>query len=255
MVRPGGVLALAMITALAGGAQAAPPPAKKGIEPAADRMLRQMTDYLAGLQSFRVQSSATDEVVTNAGQKLQIASSSQVSVRRPDRLRSEQMGAANALAFWYDGQRMTLACKGDNSYSTLPAPASIDATIDKARHDFQIDAPGADLLYSRPYEILTEQVTGGRVVGRETVDGVPTTHLAFTGEEVDWQIWIQEGSQPLPLRFVITSKTVKNQPSFEVRMSHWEPQARLGDDVFQFQPPASAKQLKTFSTTCTAPTR
>jgi hypothetical protein len=255
MFRTGSVFVLAAVAALTGGAQAAPPSGKAAIEPAAERMLKQMTDYLSGLQSFRVQSSATDEVVTKAGQKLQVASSSQVSVRRPDRLRSEQIGAANALGFWYDGQRMTLSCKADSSYSTLPAPANIDATIDKARKEFQIDAPGADLLYSNPYEILTEQVTGGRFVGRETVDGVPANHLAFTGEEVDWQIWIQEGRQPLPLRFVITSKTVKGQPDFEVRMSHWEPQARLGDDVFAFQPPANAKQLKTFSTTCTTPTR
>jgi hypothetical protein len=38
-------------------------PAGKGIEPQADHVLRKMTDYLAGLRSFTVQSSAIDEVV------------------------------------------------------------------------------------------------------------------------------------------------------------------------------------------------
>jgi len=254
MVRHGGVLGLIAFTALAGAVEAAPP-SKKAIEPTADKMLKQMTDYLASLQSFRVESSASDEVVTKGGQKLQVATSSQVSVRRPNRLRSEQLGAANGLAFWYDGQKMTLACKADNSYSTLPAPQNIDATIDKARQQFQIDAPGADLLYSNPYEILTEQVTGGQFIGLESVDGVPANHLAFTGEEVDWQIWIQEGKQPLPLRFVITSKTVKGEPQFEVRLHRWETNARLADAVFEFQAPANARQLKTFSTTCSSPAR
>jgi len=244
-----GVFSLMVAVALAGSAGAAPPPGK-AIDPRADQLLRQMTDYLASLQSFRVRSSAVDEVVTNAGQKLQVASSSMVSVRRPDRLRSEQIGAKNGLAFWYDGQNMTLACKADGAYATVPAPANLDATIDKARKQFQIDAPGADLLYSHPYAILTEQVTGGQFIGKETVDGVATNHLAFTGEEVDWQIWIQDGAQPLPLRYVITSKTVKGQPEFEVRMSQWEPKAQLGDDVFAFQAPASAKQVKTFPTSC-----
>ena len=92
---------------------------------------------------------------------------------------------------------MTLACKANNTYATAPAPTTLDATIDKARKQFQIEAPGADLLYSRPYEILTEQVTGGKFIGREIIDGVATSHLAFEGEEVDWQIWIQEGSAAL----------------------------------------------------------
>jgi hypothetical protein len=254
MVRGSGVIGLIAFAALAGGVRAASPPGAT-IDPVADRMLKQMTDYLASLKSFRVQTSASDEVVTRAGQKLQISSSSEVSVRRPDRLRSEQIGAANALAFWYDGKRMTLTCKADGSYATLPAPANIDSTIDKARRDFQIDAPGADLLYSHPYDILTEQVTGGKFIGRESVNGVAANHLAFTGEEVDWEIWIQDGPQPLPLRFVITSKTVKGEPQFEVQMSNWEPQARLGDDVFEYQAPANAKHLKTFSTSCTSPAR
>ena len=49
---------------------------------------------------------------------------------------------------------------------------------------------------SHPYEMLTEQVTGGQFIGRETIDGAPANHLAFTGEEVDWQVWIKDGDQP-----------------------------------------------------------
>ena len=227
---------------------------KKGIEPAADKLLHQMADYLASLQSFQVQGSAIDEVVTTAGQKIQVASDSKVSVQRPNRLRSEQLGAENGLAFWYDGKTMTLACKANNTFATAPAPPTLDATIDKARKQFQIEAPGADLLYSRPYDILTEQVTAGRLVGRESIDGTPANHLAFEGEEVDWQIWIAEGSQPLPLRYVITTKTVKNEPEFSVRLSHWEPQANITASTFEFQPPAGATRVQAFPSSCGLPT-
>ena len=225
-------------------------PSKKAIDPEADRLLRQMTDYLASLQSFRVQSSAVDEVVLKSGQKIQLASESQVSVQRPNRLRSEQLGARNGLAFWYDGKSMTLACKANDTYATVPAPATLDATIDKARKEFQIEAPGADLLYSRPYDILTEQVTGGQVIGRETVDGVPANHLAFTGEEVDWQVWIQDGAEPLPLRYSITTKGMKSQPEFTARLSNWETKARLEPSTFAFQAPAGATRAQSFPRSC-----
>jgi hypothetical protein len=237
---------LAAVTAIAAG----PAPAGKGIEPDADRMLRAMTNYLASLQSFKVQSAAIDEVVLGSGQKIQFASESMVSVQRPNRLKSEQIGAANGLAFWYDGKQMTLVCKANNSFATLPAPKSIDATIDKVRKDFQIEAPGADLLYSRPYDILTEQVTGGRYIGRETIDGTVANHLAFEGEQVDWQIWIQDGSQPLPLRFVVTTKKMKGQPQFTVRLSHWEPGIGMKPATFQFVDTTNAQRVQNFPVEC-----
>jgi hypothetical protein len=226
------------------------PPPSHGIEPEADRLLRAMASYLASLQSFTVLAAVTDEVVLASGQKIQRASETLMSVQRPNRLRSEQVGATGELTFWYDGKQTTLACKADDRYATLPAPASIDATIDRIRKQFRIDAPGADFLYSRPYEILTEQVTGGRLVGRETVDTVATTHLAFEGEAVDWQIWIQEGSQPLPLRFVVTTKGVRGQPQFTVRWSRWDPGIKVPPTTFAYEAPPAARRLGSFPRDC-----
>jgi hypothetical protein len=142
--------------------------------------------------------------------------------------------------------------QANNTYATVAAPPTLDDTIDFARKQFHIEAPGADLLYSHPYEVLTEQVTGGRFIGRETIDGLAANHLAFEGEEVDWQVWIQDGPQPLPLRFVIVTKTMKSEPEFEVRLSHWEPQASFPDSTFAFERPAGATRVQSFPTSCRA---
>lgn len=212
-----------------------------------------MTTYLGSLQSFTVLSNATDEVVLPSGQKIQLASESLVVLQRPNRMHSEQVGPMGGPAFWYDGKQMTLACKANGSYATVPAPASLDATIDRIRKEFRIEAPGTDLLYSKPYEILTEQVTGGRLVGHETVDSVATSHLAFQGEAVDWQIWIQEGSQPLPLRFVVTTKGIQGQPQLTVRLSRWEPGIKVLPTMFGYEAPATARRLPSFPVDCSVP--
>ncbi len=236
-------IVIAALGAVPAGAAPPPQPKKGAIEPKADQMLHQMADYISGLKSFRLQAQAIDEVVLKSGQKIQYATESTVSVERPNKLRSEQLESSQGLAFWYDGKTMTLGCKADMTYVSAPAPPTLDATIDEARKKFEIDAPGADLLYSKPYDILTEQVTGGRFVGRESINGIAANHLAFTGEKVDWQIWIQDGPAPLPLRYVITTKDVKNQPEFRVQMSHWDPNAQLTDATFEFHAPAGAKQV------------
>ena len=238
-----------------GGQQVAAAPPKKGVDADADRMLRQMTEYLAGLQSFKVRNFAVDEMTLKSGEKIQATSDSEVAVQRPNRMTSTQRGAGEGLSLWYDGKTMTIACKANNSYESIAAPANLDAAIDKLRKHFKVDAPGADLIYSRPYDILMEQVVGGRFVGRESVQGTPANHLAFQGEEVDFQIWIQEGNQPLPLRFVITTKTVKEHPQFTVQLSNWDTQPSFSSAEFVYQAPAGAKPVAAVTSSCAAGAR
>jgi len=88
------------------------------------------------------------------------------------------------------------------------------------------------------------------LIGRETIDGKPVNHLAFEGEEVDWQIWIQEGAQPLPVRFVVTTKGMKSQPQFTVQLTKWEPGAALTPATFQFASAGGARQVQAFPVNC-----
>jgi hypothetical protein len=187
------------------------------------------------------------------GQKVQIVTESVTSVERPNRLRSDQIGGVGRLAYWYDGKDMTLFCRADNTYGTVPAKPNLDQTIDLARKQYKIEAPGADLLFSHPYDVLTEQVKHGQLLGRETIDDVTTNHLAFVGEEVDWQVWIREGAEPLPMRFVITTKTMKEQPEFTLQFHHWEPQAKLPESTFAFTPPPGATHAQSLPTSCGKP--
>ena len=225
--------------------------AKKGVDPEADKLLRQMADYLGGLQSFTVQNFAVDEMALKTGEKIQATSDSDIAVQRPDHLRNTQRGAGEGLGLWYDGKMMTVACKGTNSYESVAAPPNLDDAIDKVRKHYKVEAPGADLLYSKPYDILMEQVKSGRVIGKETIQGVPANHLAFQGEQVDFQIWIQEGREPLPLRFVITTKNVKANPQFTVQLSNWNTNPIFTGQEFTFQPPAGAKAVASVTSTCT----
>ena len=52
---------------------------------------------------------------------------------------------------------------------------------------------------------MLKEASSGFVVGPSVVGGVKSTHLAFRGAEVDWQIWIENGDKPLPRKYVITT--------------------------------------------------
>jgi len=219
-------------------------PGAPPIDPEADRELRKMSDYLASLRSFRVDAQATDEMVTKDGQKLQFVADSRISVRRPDRLRSDRLGAFADTIIRYDGDKFSVYGKRTGYYATAPAPNTLDAAIDTAHAKYGIDSPASDLWVSRPYAELTGDVKKGRYVGLEPIQGVNCHHLAFQGTDVDWQIWIEDGPRPVPRRYVVSTKDQPTKPEYTVALSDWQPNPTLDDSLFMFVPPAGSQRIE-----------
>jgi hypothetical protein len=215
-----------------------------GIDPQADKLLRRMSDYLAGRQQFTVRTENTIEVVLTSGQKLQFASPAAASVWRPNKLRADRKGDILNQEFFYDGKNLTLFNPKENLYATAAAPPTLDAMLDFAREKLDVIAPGAELLYGNAAERMLKETTAGFVVGPSLVAGVKSTHLAFRGAEVDWQIWIEDGNKPLPRKFILTSKKVTGEPQFTVLIRSWDVTPKLTDKEFTFAPPKGAKKIE-----------
>jgi hypothetical protein len=104
---------------------------------------------------------------------------------------------------------------------------------------------GADLLSPNVYEVLTSDVISAEHIGRGVIDGVECEHLAFRGKDTDWQIWVQLGDRPLPLKYVITSKAVAGAPEYTLVIKDWKTDVQPSADAFVFVPPAGAKKADT----------
>ncbi len=213
------------------------------IDPRADAQLRKMSDYLSQMQSFRVDTTTVDEKVTTDGQKIQELKESAVVVKRPNKLRVDRTGPRGHAILRYDGKQLSLFADDQNRYAVMPAPSDLDAAIDHAREKLHADAPGGDLLVSDPYQALTDGIVKGHYVGLEPVEGKLAHHLAMTGDKTDWQIWIADGPQPVPLRYVITSKDVPGQPEFTLEAHHWRSDPTVKDQTFTFTPPGDAVKV------------
>jgi hypothetical protein len=75
------------------------------------------------------------------------------------------------------------------------------------------------------------------------IRGVECDHLAFRTEEVDWQVWIAQGSRPYPCRYVITSTGVMGWPQYTIDIRSWKTGSEVAADNFGFQVPNGAKKL------------
>lgn len=216
------------------------------VEEKADQLVREMSDYLRKLDAFSLAADHTLEVVTEAGEKLEFGATSRVSLKRPDKLRVDRKGEVADVSLYYNGEMMTLYGRRAKLYASAKAPKSIDAAIDFGRDALGLEAPGADILFSDPYEVLMDDVVSGRYIGKSEVRGRVCHHLAFRDPEVDWQLWVADGKKPLPCKYVVTSKRMHQAPEYSVELHNWKTNPKLSNKQFSFRPPKGAAEIDFF---------
>lgn len=218
--------------------------AQGAIDSQADRILLAMTDNLKAMQTLGVDYDTDHEIVTLEGQKLQYSASGSIALDRAKGFRVTRKGPFADAELTFDGKAISLYGKGMNVYAQFESPGpGIEEAAEELRSSTGLDAPGADLLASDPYAIITDGVTEGSVVGSAFISGVECDHLAFRTDVVDWQIWISKGDKPLPLKYVITTKWVTGAPQYSLRLSNWQTEG-IDSAQFSFIPPAGAKKLE-----------
>jgi hypothetical protein len=166
------------VSAVAGAYVFALPPsagAQTAVDPDAESVLAGVSKHLGGLSGFSVEYSAVDEIVTPEGQKLQFLHSGEITVQRPDRLYATRRGAAGTAEVFLDGTGFTLSAGKANAYLHLAA-SGIDAAIDTV-HNLGFDAPGADLLASKPFESSATDIASGAHVGMTSITAPRCTNL------------------------------------------------------------------------------
>jgi hypothetical protein len=232
-------LAIAALTTLSVAAQAQ----SASIAPEAKQILKASTDFLASQQRFTADTRNTLEIVLKSGQKIEFNSTGKQSIQRPNKLRAERTGDLVDQVFVYDGKSLTLSNPDQRIYAQVPAPGTLEEMLDFARTKLDIVAPAGDLIYKNAYEILLDGVTEGIVVGEAVIEGVRCDHLAFRAPELDWQIWIQQGAQPLPRKIVITTLDLPNAPQFGITVTKWDLQPVFDAATFTFTPQAGMTQI------------
>jgi hypothetical protein len=234
----------AALTAMALAVPLAAPAQPAGIDPQATNLLKASTDFLAAQKRFSAETRNSLEVVLTSGQKIQFDHVARLSVLRPDKLRADRVGDLVEQAFYFDGKSLTIFNPREKYYATVAAPGTLEAMLDFARTTLDIVAPAGDLIYSNAYDILMTDVTQGFVVGKAVVEGVRCDHLAFRAPHVDWQIWIQEGKEPLPRKLVITTRDQAGAPQFSVVVTKWNLKPTFTPLTFSFRPPSGATQVE-----------
>jgi hypothetical protein len=214
------------------------------IDPRADQILRQMSDYLAKAPHFTFEAEVAMDDVLPSGQKLQYQAATRIALSRPDGLYVEQSGPLGSRTFWYDGKRVTLFDPETGFYADAPAPASVGAMLAGLFAQLGFVPPLSDLLVDDPYSTVRDKVDIGIYVGRSEIDGVPVQHLAFVQETVDWQIWVEDGAAWVPRKLLINYKIRPGEPQYSATLKNWDFATPVAPALFRAELPPDATRIE-----------
>ncbi len=217
---------------------------QKETPPEPDKVVQRMCDYLKSHQQFSYRAEVTNDRVYAGGKKLQYAFELETFVERPNKLRVNADGDRVNKQFFYDGKTLTLYSPAAKVYATVAAPPEIEGALEQADHDLKLRVALADLASPKLCEHLAKGQRHALYVGPSRVRGVPTDHLAFDRNDIQFQVWIETGSKPLPRKIVITQKNLPASPQWTAYLQDWNISPQLKPGLFTFEAPPGARKIK-----------
>lgn len=207
--------------------------------------LKRSADFLAAQQSVSFQADVAYGVLQSNGQMLEFGGTRDFLMRRPDRLRIESIDRDGGVTqFFFDGKSILIDMPNEDAYVRIEKPGTYYAAMDYLVDDLGAPAPLEDFTSRNFAEGPVDRIESGFYVQRVLLDDQICEHLAWRNKEVDVQLWVREGEEPVPCRVVITYKNAQGHPEYAADFHDWNFAPEVDDELFTFSPPESAEQLQ-----------
>ena len=224
-------------------AVAAPDVIEGEVEQEAIDALQRMSAYLLTFNTMQIVSDSSLDAVTNDGQRIQMDAVTTYKVRKPNGFVIDYQGAMKPRRFYYDGKSFTVYSPKLGFYAQVPAPATNREVLDQLYQRYGISLPMEDLFRWGDNEERIKALKSAYEVGPAIVDGTETNHYAYREENIDWELWLEKGDNPIPRKLVIVDRTDPARPAFTARIK-WTFNPTFTDSDFTFVPDKDAKRIQ-----------
>lgn len=213
------------------------------VDPEAIRAVDRMAAHLRTLKTFQINVNSTIETVLENGQKVQFAGTTAYRVKPPMGLFADVRTDRAHRLFYYNGKSFTMYAPRMRSYTSVAAPGTIRETLDMVYDRYGIPLPLADLFYWGSSAEDKHSPSSAIVVGYARLGDVAADHYVFRENGFDYQLWIQRGDKPLPLKMVITDVLDPERPQYTATM-RWTVVPAIEEATFNFKPPAGVARIE-----------
>ena len=204
--------------------------------------LTNMSGYLRALDKFSVHAQLYTDKVMDNGRKIQLSKTAIIKANPPSSLWAKTSTMYTQREFFYDGKTFTLNSPLLGYYASFKAPDTIGKTLSKAHQEFGVEIPLTDVFLWGTDDDSIADIDEAIIVGIDKVNGISCNQFAFQEKDIDWQICIQRGDTPVPLKLVITSKLEPSQPQY-MAILKWDTAPSLNDASYTFTPGSNDNKI------------
>jgi hypothetical protein len=204
--------------------------------------LEQMGSYLRSLTSYRLSASSNTDQTLETGQTVEFHHQTELAVVQPNKLQLSVENQGSKRDLTYNGKTFTLYESRTGYFASGDAPENIDLLLDRLHDHYDIQLPLVDLFRWNTDTAKDVGISSALYIGTDVLAGETCTHYAYRQPDIDWQLWIRQGSKPLPCRLVITRRDDADHPRHSVSF-HWDLNKPIGAKTFEFLPPAGARKV------------
>ena len=207
--------------------------------------LKRSAAFLAAKKTYRFGAELTFDVLQPNGQMLEFGGSRDVLIRRPDRLRVEaERRDGTVMQLFFDGKSLLIDHPTEDAYIKVETPGTIYAVIDYLVDDLHTPSPLEDFMSENYAADIVNKIESGFYVQHAQLGDTVCEQFAFRTADLDMQIWIQTGDEPLPCRVVISYRHAEGQPQFTAQFRDWNLTPETDDEMFLFVPPKTAERIQ-----------
>ena len=229
------------------------------IDPQADHVLKSASDHLASLDRFEVKVQMAMKM-NRQGMKVEMDTKQEIRVQRPNKLSvvseaSMPFGGGTMIS---DGEKLYTYMSATKKYTVKDAPKTLAGFRPDRPSMVSVAGMGIEnlLLSENLYDEIVEDVHEVSYVGIAEMNGVPCHHLRLIQDEVEVELWIESGEQPVLRRMVpdmqkaiqkisqdgAAADSVKNtfqgmEIDFVLNLNDWNSRPEFNEENFQVHSP------------------
>jgi hypothetical protein len=221
----------------------AAPVAQIGLEPRAIDILKAASARLAAAKTMSFTAIVSYESPSRFGPPLIYSTKSEVTMRRPDKLKVITLGDGPPSEFYYDGKTMMAFAPTENLVAVADAPPTIDAALQAAYDSAAIYFPFDDVIVADPYKDLANGMKVAFYIGQSiVVDGVTTDMVAVITGDVFMQAWIGTEDK-LPRRIYAVYLNDRARLRHVLALSNWKLDGEIPAEAFASSKAAGAQHM------------
>jgi hypothetical protein len=207
-------------------------PFRPGLEPHAIEVLKAASARLAAARSMTFTAVVSYESPSLLGPPLVYSTRSEVTLKRPDKLKVITLGDGPPSEFYYDGKTMTAFAPAENLVAIADAPPTIDAALQAAYDEAAVYFPFSDVIVADPYKDVADGLTTAFYIGQSrVVAGTTTDMVAYVSGDVFVQAWIGADDR-LPRRLYAVYLRDPARLRHVLELSKWELDGAVSADAF-----------------------